>query len=389
MKILYLDCSAGIAGDMTVAALIDLGVPLETIREGLGLLQLPEGSWALHAGKTSRMGIAAIHFQVEAPDQSHGRRYADIVAIIDASGLSEPVKELSHRIFRRLAQAEAKVHGVQIDQVHFHEVGAIDSLVDVVGTAIALDHLGVEEVRASALPFGSGWVETAHGRLPVPAPATAELLCGLPVIPDPVTGEWVTPTGAAIVAALAAECGAPPSMRVVAVGYGAGTRECKVRPNLLRAVLGESTNQVEQILVMETNLDDMNPEVLGFLTERLLADGALDVTLSPLQMKKNRAGSKLTVIAPRRLLENLGRLILTESTAIGLRYYPVDRLTLERHEEQCMTTLGATKVKRIRRPDGSWRTAPEFEECCRLAAASGLPLIEVYRIVERETVVKQ
>ncbi len=385
MKVLYLDCFAGIAGDMTVAALIDLGVPLETIREGLSLLQLPKGSWDVRAEKTSRMGIAAVHFQVDSAEKSHHRSYADIVAIIDASGLSEPVKEHSHRIFKRLAEAEAKVHGVRVEQVHFHEVGAIDSIVDVVATAIALCHLGVDEVRASALPYGSGWVETAHGRLPVPAPATAELLCGLQVVPDPLTGEWVTPTGAAIVATLAVESGAPPSMRVVAVGYGAGSKECKARPNILRALLGESLIVDEQILVMETNLDDMNPEILGFMTERLLAEGALDVALSPLQMKKNRAGTKLTVIAPRRLLDRLGSLILTESTAIGLRYYPVDRLTLEREEKQFMTTLGAIKVKRIRLPDGIWRTAPEFEECCRLAADSGLPLIEVYRIVERET----
>lgn len=385
MNTLYLDCSAGIAGDMTVAALIDLGVPLATVRHGLEALALPHGSFAIDTERTSRGGIAATRFDVRFHEHHAHRHYPDIVALIDACSLAAPVKERSQRIFRRLAEAEALVHGVPLKQVHFHEVGAIDSIVDIVGTAICLDALGVDELYASALPYGRGWVDTAHGRLPVPAPATAELLRGLQVADDPLPGEWVTPTGAAIVAALATATGKAPSMRITAIGHGAGSRDCPERPNLLRAVMGEAVATGDEVMVVETHLDDMNPEVLGFVMERLFAEGALDVAFSPLQMKKNRPGTKLTVITPRKGLDRLGRLILTETTAIGLRYYPVERMTLARASEERATSLGTVRVKVITGPDGTRRIAPEFDECRRLAADSGLPLHEVYRIVERET----
>ncbi|MSM39230.1 MAG: nickel pincer cofactor biosynthesis protein LarC [Geobacter sp.] len=385
MNILYLDCSAGIAGDMTVAALIDLGAPLQMVSDGLKTLSLPPASFAIGTERTSRGGIAATRFDVSFHEHHHHRYYPDIVALIDASNLAAPVKERSQRIFRRLAEAEALVHGVPLEQVHFHEVGAIDSIVDIVGTAICLDALDVVELYASALPYGRGWVETAHGRLPIPAPATAELMRGLQVADDPLPGEWVTPTGAAIVASLATATGKAPAMRITAVGHGAGSRDCPERPNLLRAVLGEATTTDDEIMVVETHLDDMNPEVLGFVMERLFAEGALDVAFSPLQMKKNRPGTKLTVITPRKGLDRLGRLILTETTAIGLRYYPVERMTLARANEERATSLGTVRVKVITGLDGSNRIAPEFDECRRLAAEAGLPLQEVYRIIERET----
>jgi uncharacterized protein (TIGR00299 family) protein len=237
MKTLYLDCAAGIAGDMTIGALLDLGLPFELLSSELHSLNLPVASYEISAEKSSRLGIAATHFRVTAPDLGHHRHYADIVGLIAASSLPDPVKELSGRIFRCLAEAESRVHNLPLEQVHFHEVGAIDSIIDIVGTAIGLDYLQVREIHSSPLPFGSGWIETAHGRLPVPAPATAELMKGRTVTHDPIPGEWVTPTGAAIVAALASSGSSMPQMNVIAIGYGAGTKDIKTRPNLLRAVL--------------------------------------------------------------------------------------------------------------------------------------------------------
>lgn len=381
MKVLYFDCFAGIAGDMTVAALIELGLPLETLREQLALL--PLSGYTLASSKVERHGVAGTSFKVTLTetDQPH-RHYSGIAAMIENSALKPRVKELAQRIFLRLAQAEAAVHGVELERVHFHEVGALDSIVDIVGCAIGLDYLGVEQVYASGLPYGRGFVQTAHGRLPVPAPATARLMEGIPLTADIGEGERVTPTGAAIVAALAEGFGPPPAMTPTATGYGAGTRDFPELPNLLRLVLGESDapGNREEVLVLETHIDDMNPELFGFLMERLLQAGALDVAFSPLQMKKNRPATRVTVIAKPGDLEALSALVLSESTAIGLRYYPARRITLERRGELRQTTLGPVQVKVL----GNGRVVPEFEACREIALAQGVPLIEVYRIVERE-----
>lgn len=387
MKILYFDCFAGIAGDMTVAALIELGVPIDYLREELAKLALPLSAYSISAEQVRRKGIAATRFHVHAEEHQPHRHYADIAAMIEQSSLSDRVKEKAQRVFFRLAEAEAKVHGVEIGHVHFHEVGGVDSIVDIVGAAIGLDYLGVGELHVSPLPLGSGFVETAHGRLPVPAPATAELLRGIPVHGDAGPGERVTPTGAAIVAALADGFGRVPDMRVVAVGCGAGSKDFEDMPNVVRLVMGEKTATLgkDEIYVIETHIDDMNPEILGFLMERLLACGALDVAFSPLQMKKNRPGSKLTILSPMDKLDELARLVLTESTAIGVRYYPVARMILSRAIEERDTSLGRVKVKAIRDEAQLLRIVPEFEECRRLAGEKGLPLMEVYRIIERET----
>jgi len=384
MKIIYFDCFAGIAGDMTVAALMELGVPLETLREGLALL--PVSGYTLESSQVKRHGIAGTSFQVKltGADQPH-RHYSGIAAMIEAAPLKPRVQELSQRIFRCLAEAEAKVHGVALERVHFHEVGAIDSIADIIGVAIGLDYLGIERVYASPLPFGRGFVQTAHGRLPVPAPATALLMEGIPLAGDIGTGERVTPTGAAIVKALAAGFGPPPPMVPQRIGYGAGEKDFPELPNLLRLVLGEAGEargvEPQEVLVIETQVDDMNPELFGFLMERLLEAGALDVAFSALQMKKNRPGTLMSVLAQPGDLEKLSRIILSESTAIGLRYYPVRRITLARRVEERATSLGTLRVKVLE----NGRVAPEFEECRRVALASGLPLLEVYRTVERET----
>ena len=261
-------------------------------------------------------------------------------------------------------------------------MGAIDSIVDIVGTAIGLDYLGIDRVCASPLPFGRGFVQTAHGRLPVPAPATAYLMRGMPLAGDIGEGERVTPTGAAILSALAEGFGPPPAMRVAAIGHGAGCQDFPELPNLLRLVLGtdDGDGGAEEVLVIETHLDDMNPEILGFLMERLFEDGALDVAFGSLQMKKNRPGTRLTVIAAKADLEKLSDTILAESTAIGLRYYPVRRITLERKGELRETSLGPVRVKLL----ANGRVTPEFDSCREIAIESGTPLLDVYRTVERE-----
>ena len=387
MKILYFDCFAGIAGDMTVGALLELGVPLAFLEERLATLPIPGSSYRLSAEKVVRRGITATQFHVSITESHHHRHYGDIAAMIANSSLTAGTVEKAQLIFLRLAEAEAKVHGVTIDQVHFHEVGAVDSIVDIVGTALCLDYLGVDAVYASQLPFGSGSVETAHGRLPVPAPATAELMRGMPVHFECGPGERVTPTGAAILSALASDFGTPPAMRVEAVGCGAGTRDFADIPNILRLVLGEKSGsrQRDEIYVLETHIDDMNPEILGYLMERLFANGALDVAFSPLQMKKNRPAVKLTVLSPHAGLDELARLVLTESTAAGVRYYPAERIMLARFQEERETSLGRLRVKVFHDNGKPLRVVPEFEECRRIADELGMTLLEVYRIVERET----
>jgi uncharacterized protein (TIGR00299 family) protein len=386
MKILYFDCSAGISGDMTVGALLDLGVPLAVLEEGLGRVALPRSGYSVGTETVDRRGIRAARFTVHVEEHQPHRHYTDIAGMIEGSSLSENVKKTAQKIFFRLAEAEALVHGVEIGHVHFHEVGGVDSIVDIVGTAICLDYLGIGEIHASPLPFGSGFVESAHGRLPVPAPATAELMRGMSVHFECGPGERVTPTGAAILAALAKGYGAPPGMKVTAIGCGAGSRDFDDTPNILRLVLGEKTGVVgrDGIYVMETHIDDMNPEILGFLMERLLVHGALDVAFSALQMKKNRPGVKLTVLTPPAKLDELARLVLAESTAAGVRYYPVERMTLGRAEEERDTSLGKVRVKVFRDDGTTVRVAPEFEECRRIAEETGMSLLEVYRIIERE-----
>lgn len=387
MKTLYIDCQAGIAGDMTVAALLDLGVPLEYVRGELAKLPLPVSGYQVTVVECFRQGVRGLHFTVEVQGDQHHRHYGDIVAMIAGSSLADGVKERSQLVFRRLAEAEAKVHGVALEKVHFHEVGAVDSIIDIVATAIGLDYLGVTEIFTSALPWGSGWVESAHGRLPVPAPATAELLRGRPVHGDIGPGERVTPTGAAIVAALADGSGFPPGMTVAAVGHGAGGKDFPDRPNLLRLLLGTKTapGRQDEVYVLETHIDDMSPEIAGYLMERLLAAGALDVAFSPLQMKKNRPGVRLTVITTAAKLDELAGLTITESTAIGVRYYPTRRLLLEREVQTRSTSLGPVRVKVVSDCGRVVRITPEFDDCRRLAQEHGLPLRDVYRTVEKET----
>ncbi len=378
MKSLYFDCFAGISGDMTLGALLDLGVPLAYLKEGLKKLNL--AGYQISVSATRRMGIAGKKVQVKLDSHGHSHRsYRTIEALIRKSTLNAHIKELSSAIFYRLARAEAQVHQQKMADVHFHEVGAVDSIVDIVGSAICADYLKVEAFFSSALPLGSGFVRCEHGTFPVPAPATLELLKGVPVYASEATGELVTPTGAAIVTALVKTFGAPPPMTMSGVGYGAGSRDIPAIPNLLRLMHGEthSVQADEQVWVLEANIDDMNPELSGFLMERLFAAGALDVIFIPVQMKKNRPGFQLQVICSEKQQSALLRVIFQESTTAGVRYYRAARAVLQRSEGTLKTRFGTLKVK-IFGSGVNAAVAPEFEECRRIAVQKSVPLKEVY-----------
>jgi uncharacterized protein (TIGR00299 family) protein len=375
MKILYFDCFSGVSGDMTLAALLDLGLPLEKLQEDLKKLGLTNYSLEVRPG--SRSGIGALGLEVKVGShEEHHRHFSDIRELITRSSLDPGVKEMSLAIFQRLAEAEARVHRKKVEEVHFHEVGAVDSIVDIVGTAIGISFFRPDRIYASELPMGWGFVHCQHGRLPLPAPATVEVLKGYPVKNVDVEGELVTPTGAAIVATLSSKASAFPPMKVEKIGYGMGKKEFPDRPNLLRLILGEATEayQTDRAVVLESNIDDMNPEFYDYLMERLFQGGALDVSLSPLQMKKNRPGTLLRVIAEEKDTDALSELILQESTTLGVRSFPVSRKKLPREVREVETRYGKIRVK----ISGEVRFQPEYDDCRRIAREKGVPIQEVY-----------
>jgi uncharacterized protein (TIGR00299 family) protein len=382
VKTLYLDTFSGISGDMFLGLLVDLGVDPAAIEADLE--KLPVTGWRLECRREKRQGIEGTRIVVHCAEERHHRTWADIDRMLAASGLQPPVRELARRIFRRIGEAEARVHGVPLEKVHFHEVGALDSIVDVAGAASGLHQLGVREVVCSPLPLARGMIATAHGAFPLPAPATVAILQGYPVTDGHSEFELVTPTGAAIAAEIAV-FGALPAMTLARVGYGVGGRQLPDRPNLLRGMLGEPTTTAEtdRVAVLETHLDDANPEWLGTLMERLLAAGALDVGYGPLQMKKNRPGLRVTVIAPPELASALASLLLRESSAIGVRCHETMRYKLRREERTVATPFGEARVKLLFDGEELVRITPEHDSCLDLAEKSGRPLPEVYRIVER------
>lgn len=382
MRLLYLDPIGGVSGDMLLGLLLDLGLPLGELQAGLGAL--PLAGWQLESRRELRQGIAGCRALVTAAEEHHHRTWLQIDQMLAAAALETPVAALARRIFRRIGEAEAKVHGIALEQVHFHEVGALDSIVDIVGAAIGLHALGIDQVISAALPMSRGAVQCAHGSFPLPAPATVEILRGCPILDGRCDQELVTPTGAAIVAEIA-RFGPLPEMTLRAVGYGVGSRELSDRPNLLRGLLGEASSQgdCDQVCVLETHLDDANPEWLGALMEQLLQAGALDVGYAPLQMKKNRPGVRVTVIAPPPLAETLSQLLLHQSSAIGVRRTLTERRKLRRQSAKVATALGEAAVKLIFEGEQLLRVTPEFDSCRQLAEHSGRPLPEVYRLVER------
>jgi uncharacterized protein (TIGR00299 family) protein len=379
MAVLYIDAFAGISGDMTVGALLALGLPLQQLQRELAQLHL--AGYTVSSETREVNGIAANKFRVHvsAQDPTH-RAFRDIRALLEHSSLQPEVKRHALAIFGKLAAAEARVHGVQPDDVEFHEVGAIDSIIDVVGTALGVVTLGIESAYVSPLPLGSGRVQTRHGPLPVPGPATLELLRGFTTRPGDGDGELVTPTGAAIVAALA-KAGPVPAVRITAVGYGAGERVQKDRPNLLRLVLCELADAAarDDVVVIETNIDDFNPELYDHVMERLFEAGARDVYLTPVHMKKNRPGVLLSVLGTETDRDQLVRIILSETSAIGVRFHPARRLVLERQLREVGTPYGPVRVKVAVSPDGSENLAPEYEDCKRVAREKHVPIKLVYQ----------
>jgi uncharacterized protein (TIGR00299 family) protein len=376
MRILYFDCFSGVSGDMTLAALLDLGLPLEKLKEELAKLNLE--NFSLEISKGSRSGIAAVGLEVKvgAKEETH-RHFLDIRRMIEASSLKESVKAMSLAIFQRLAEAEAKVHGQKVEEVHFHEVGAVDSIVDIVGTAIGIAHFEPLRIFSSELPMGRGFVQSRHGRLPLPAPATVEVLKGYPIKNVEVEGELVTPTGAAILAALSSGVSPASAIKIGRVGYGMGKKEFPDRPNLLRLALAETVEAylTDQVAVLEANIDDMNPEFYDYLMERLFERGALDVSLSSLLMKKSRPGTLLRVIAEEPDADALTELILRESTTLGVRSYAVGRKKLPREVKEAETKYGRVRIK----VSGEMRFQPEYDDCKRIALEKGVPIQEVYQ----------
>ena len=382
MKIAYFDAFSGLSGDMTVGALLHLGVSLEALRAELA--KLPLSGYQLSQGERVQSGIRATKFNVEVREPLGERSFRAIARLLQESTLIPQVKETALRIFTVLAEAEGRVHGVAPEAVHFHEVGAVDSIVDIVGAAFGLHALGIEKIYASALPMGKGFVPSRHGVLPIPGPATVELLKGWPVRLEDGDAELVTPTGAAIIAAVA-QREAVPQLQLAAVGYGAGERTLPDRPNLLRVLVGATgeTPREEQLLVLETNIDDLNPELYEHVMERLFTAGARDVFLAPVHMKKNRPGVLLWVLGEIADRDKLSTILFAETSTLGVRSYPVARLALRRESREVVTAYGSVRVKLAHGPDGRINVAPEYEDCRRLAREKEVPLKLVYEAAVR------
>ncbi|MCX7964791.1 MAG: nickel pincer cofactor biosynthesis protein LarC [Candidatus Sumerlaea chitinivorans] len=386
MRTAFFDCYNGVSGDMTLGALIDLGVPIAELQEMVRTLGLTEVT--VSAQTVQRCGVAATQVHVHFPHQHVHRRFSDIRNLIEKSPLSDRVKSQAIACFRRLAEAEARVHRTTIEEVHFHEVGALDAIVDIVGSVWALERLGVEQVLASEIVTGYGTVQAAHGELPVPAPATAYLLEGVPIRTGPYPQEMTTPTGAAIVTTLAKEFGPLGTFRVERVGYGAGSRLISGRTNYLRVFLGEDVAPVlsverRELLILQTEIDDMPGEMFGYLQERLLAAGALDVTFVPIQMKKNRPAVSVQVLTAPEQLSPLLELVLRESTTFGVKVLRCDRFCLPREIHEVSTRFGPIRVKVGKLGDRVVKATPEYEDCRRLALEHGVALPEIFKIADQ------
>ncbi len=377
MRVAYFDCPAGASGDMVLGALVDAGCPVVALEKALRTLEV--GGWRLEAREVERGGLRGTRVIVETDPGVRFQHLADLVAPIERSGLPEAVRRQASAILTRLAEAESRVHGVPVEAVHFHEVGAVDTLVDAVGAVAGLDALGIEAVYVSPFPLGGGTVETAHGRLPVPAPATVELLRGFPVYDGGVQAELVTPTGAAVLTTLAAP-GRLPAMRLEAQGSGAGTRELPI-PNLLRVLVGEAHPPLEPgqetLAAVETTIDDMSPQLYEPLMERLFEAGALDVYLTPVIMKRSRPGVVLTAFVPAGRVHALADLLFRETTTIGVRWHAMTRTRLPREMVRLDTSLGPITFKVSRLAGQPITVTPEFEEVRRIAREWGLPVREV------------
>jgi pyridinium-3,5-bisthiocarboxylic acid mononucleotide nickel chelatase len=386
MKILSYDCFSGISGDMNLGAMIDLGVDKTYLISELNKLNLP--GWELIVQKDQRHGIAGTKVTVKQTRHEHAHRHlSDIEKIVNDSTLDIRTKELSLEIFMKIATAEALVHGTSIDHVHFHEVGAVDSIIDIVGAAICFNVLDVERVHVSTVELGSGFVMCDHGRLPVPAPATVEIIKGIPVKRNGVDFEATTPTGAAILAALGTNFSSDYPIKIEKTAYGVGQKEHPDVPNLLRVFLGETISETESghdALILECNIDDMNPEFFEYISERLFKAGASDVFLSSIIMKKSRPGIVMSVICEKEFAETVKTIIFTESTSLGIRTFPFRKDTLVRKFETLHTIYGEVPVKRSYYKGEEVSCKPEYDECKRIASEKGIPIKEVYNNIMTE-----
>jgi uncharacterized protein (TIGR00299 family) protein len=379
MKTLYFDCFAGASGDMILGALVGVGVDSHALIEGLSLLDV--SGYEISFETVDRSGISATYARVRTAHEHAHRHLGDILKIIYESRLSETVKDRAARIFSRLAEAEARIHNVAVERIHFHEVGALDAIIDVVGACIGFELLGIERFACSELHVGSGMVEMAHGRFPVPPPAVAELLKGAPVYSSDIKGELVTPTGAAIISTVCAEFGPMPKMRIERTGYGAGTREYEKFPNVLRLIIGDDAKREssgdERLIVVETNIDDMSPQVYGHVMDEALKRGALDCYFTPVQMKKNRPGVLVSILCRPAERDAMCELLLTETTTLGVRFFEVMRRALERETVRVETEFGAIDVKVARLDGRIVKEMPEYEQCRAAALQAGVTLLTV------------
>jgi pyridinium-3,5-bisthiocarboxylic acid mononucleotide nickel chelatase len=376
-KIAYFDCFSGISGDMVLGALLDLGVPLGVLLEELG--KIPLSGYSIQTAKEQRGLIAGTRVLIEIGEQP-GRSFMDIQEMIQQSKLDERARGKILNVFEKLARAESHVHHLPVSEVHFHEVGAVDSILDVAGAVIGIEYLDVDKIYASPLPVGRGFVKTHHGILPLPAPATVQLLEGVPIYGISIERELVTPTGAAILASLVEAYGPVPEMTLVSSGYGVGSHPASDPPNLLRMLVGTARSYLEyrDLVLLETNIDDMNPEIYSYVMEKLFALGVLDASLASIQMKKNRPGVMLSILIEPALQSSVLDLLFQETTTLGVRIQEVKRAELRRKPDIIQTPYGPCQVKCVTLPDGEQRVIPEYEACRRMALDHGVPIRKVY-----------
>ena len=387
-KILYFDCFSGISGDMVLGALLDAGLPFGELKQALGSLAV--SGYEVESTRVLRAGVSATKFVVhdtrEGPASSHPHRHLPaIFTLVDQSALSAPGRDRAKALFRRLAEAEAEIHGMPVEKVHLHEVGALDSIIDIVGSVHALEWFGADRIVSSPLNVGGGMVKSAHGMIPVPAPATVKLLGAAPIYSGDVQKELVTPTGALIVSSYATEYGTLPPMTVEHVGYGAGDNDFPSTPNVLRVMIGADAAAGAgpadaRVVVIECEIDDMNPQIFGVVMDQLYAAGALEVFYVPVQMKKNRPGTLLTAVAPPALRPAIAGIIFRETTTIGLRYSEVERECLVREHATVETPVGSVRMKLAWRDGKLVNAMPEFDDCAKLAAANDVPVKDVQRL---------
>ena len=391
MKIAYFDCFSGISGDMAVGALLDAGLKIETLEKELKKLGL--SGYQLEVSKVVKKGISATKFKVKIKEEGVERRFKDILTILEKSKLDEEIKKKTKKIFFNIAQAESKIHQKDIDRIHFHEIGGLDSIIDITSVVIGIKTLGIEEIHSSALPVGRGFIKCAHGVIPVPAPATLELLKNIPTYSGGIESEMITPTGAAIIGTLAKSFGERPLMKIERIGYGAGEKEFSI-PNLLRVSIGEKILEDENLkdgyvgdeaVLIETNIDDMNLEFYDYIMDQLFSQGALDVFLTPIQMKKNRPAHMLSIIVYEQDLKEILEVLFSESTTLGVRIREIKRLRLAQQNFITETKYGKIRVKVGIFKGEIKNIAPEYEDCKKMAKQHQVPLKEVYEEAKKIT----